>query len=106
MTRAGIKRGGFTLIELLVVIVIIGILASLLLPALSRAKFAAQNTICKNNLRQISLASQMYVQTHDVFPPQELWLDATGTQSKRWIDLIGSEKMRGIGTTTRCSIVQ
>jgi prepilin-type N-terminal cleavage/methylation domain-containing protein len=71
LTREGRKEArGFTLVELLVVIAIIGILASLLTPVLIRVRQEGFKTDCKNNLRQIASAAQMYADDpHNRFFP-------------------------------------
>ncbi|MEN9361632.1 MAG: hypothetical protein RL095_3167 [Verrucomicrobiota bacterium] len=62
-------KKSFTLIELLVVVAIIGILASMLLPALSQAKGQGQVALCTNNLRQIGFWTNLYNDDNDGFAP-------------------------------------
>jgi prepilin-type N-terminal cleavage/methylation domain-containing protein/prepilin-type processing-associated H-X9-DG protein len=62
------SRTGFTLIELLVVIAIIGVLVSLLMPAVQSAREAARRTSCKNNLRQLAIAALNFESAQKVLP--------------------------------------
>jgi prepilin-type N-terminal cleavage/methylation domain-containing protein/prepilin-type processing-associated H-X9-DG protein len=58
------RRAAFSLIELLVVVAVLGLLASLLFPALARTKESARQTTCLTNLRQLGIAAQLYWDDH------------------------------------------
>lgn len=86
------RQNKFTLIELLIVIAIIAILASMLLPALGKAREAAKQSYCLNNLKQIGTACMMYSDDfgNKYFPPVDVSWAQTDNARKLWPNFLDS----------------
>lgn len=85
MVRAHRKTFGFTLIELLVVVAIIGVLTGLMMFGISRARLAANRTVCASNLRQLGVAFAMYCENHRGQFPQSTHTTGSSRITQSWL---------------------
>jgi len=113
-------RHGFTLIELLVVIAIIAVLMGLIMPAVQKAREAANRTKCSNNIRQLGIAMQLLNDTYQRMPPVIGQFPSNSTAATNatifWFTLpfveqgnifnTGYSTYTGTGTSTQASTVR
>ncbi len=83
--RSALRRG-FTLVEVLVVIAIIAILVALLLPSLANSKAQAQRIACVNNIRQLTLAWQLYADDHEDTLVNNHGIQETILRKENWVN--------------------
>jgi prepilin-type N-terminal cleavage/methylation domain-containing protein len=88
-----VVRFRFTLIELLVVVAIIAILASMLLPVLTKARGKAMGSACIGNLKQISMAANDYTDSYDGFTMPGDFTNIDGGKWDHWINYMYEEKV-------------
>jgi len=74
------RRKAFTLVEILVVISVVSLLMAIMLPSLGMARGLGRGLLCRSNLRQLVLASQIYAQTYDDYYPFAYVFEMQGTQ--------------------------
>src|SRR6185369_11483942 len=91
-------RSGFTLTELLVVVGLITVLISLLLPAMGKARAAANSAACLSNLRQLGTGWTMYIAENRGRLPDDIWSTPTAPEVAwmlSWPGVLESYKVRG-----------
>ncbi len=103
--RSNAKSHGFTLLELLVVCAIIAILASIVLPALARAKGRGYTVVCLNHQRQLALAWNLYAEEHEDWLPYNLGTAGTlatiaSGENKNWANNVMSWDLQAANTNT------